>query len=221
MANDDIAKTIAENAVNTAVNSATNAAGYQVSKLVDLGVNGFLNILFGESREDKLKDMNEHHDKLIEIVNKNKLPPPQERLTPRESVEKDIRDTNVHISTALTELEHAREKSKCGVCKETLDETIGLVSEKTGEILDASEKVLAMQRLKESGEIPPTSTWHDLTKKEKKIVEMVVNTFKQARPEDQHMGGVDVGRKETKKPGRKSKKPEWHRQKPKGTRGRK
>lgn len=207
--NDDIAKNIAANAVN----SATNAAGYQVSKLVDIGVNGLLNILLGQSKEDKLKEMNDQHDALIAIVNRNKLSPPPEHLSPRESVEKDIRDTNVHINTALVELEHARTKSKCGVCKETLNETIDLVSEKTGEILDASEKVLAMQRLKETGEIPQMATWQELTKKEKKLVETVVNAFKQARPVEEQLGGADIGKKETRKPGRKPK--------TRGTRGRK
>lgn len=205
--NDDIAKNIASTAVSTAVNSATNAAGYQVSKLVDIGVNGLLNILLGQSKEDKLKEMNDQHDALIAIVNKNKLSPPQEHLSPRESVEKDIRDTNVHINTALIELEQARTKSKCGVCKETLNETIDLVSEKTGEILDASEKVLAMQRLKETGEIPQMATWQELTKKEKKLVETVVNAFKQVRPVEEQLGGVDIGKKDTRKAGRKPKRP--------------
>jgi len=207
--NDDIAKNIAA----TAVNSATNVAGYQVSKLVDLGVNGLLNILLGQSKEDKIKEMNDQHDALIAIVNRNKLSPPTEHLSPRESVERDIRDTNVHINTALVELEQARTKSKCGVCKETLNETINLVSEKTGEILDASEKVLAMQRLKETGEIPQMATWQELTKKEKKLVETVVNAFKQARPVEEQLGGADIGKKEFKKPGRKPK--------ARGTRGRK
>ena len=207
--NDDIAKNIAA----TAVNSATNVAGYQVSKLVDLGVNGLLNILLGQSKEDKIKEMNDQHDALIAIVNRNKLSPPTEHLSPRESVERDIRDTNVHINTALVELEQARTKSKCGVCKETLNETINLVSEKTGEILDASEKVLAMQRLKETGEIPQMATWQELNKKEKKLVETVVNAFKQARPVEEQLGGADIGKKEFKKPGRKPK--------ARGTRGRK
>lgn len=211
VANNDVAKNIAATAVNTAVNSATNVAGYQVSRLVDLGVNGILNIIFGESKEDRIKNMNDHHDHLIEIVQKNKLLPPQERLSPREAVERDIHDTNTHINTALIELQRAQELSKCGVCKETLNETIDFVSEKTGEITDASEKVLAMQRLKETGEISPTSTWQDLNRKEKKLVETVVNTFRQARPVEEQLGGADIGKKKFKKPGRK----------PKKTRGRK
>lgn len=202
---DNIAKTISENAVNAAVNSATNTAGYQVSRLVDLGVNGLLDLLFGQSKEDKLKENEDHHNRLIEIVNKNQLSPQREHLSPRETVERDIRDTNVHISTALTELEHAREKSKCGVCKETLDETIGLVSEKTGEILDASEKVLAMQRLKETGELRQDATWLELNRKEKKLVETVVNTFRQASPERQIGGGLPDGEKPIKKQARKPK----------------
>jgi hypothetical protein len=211
---DNIAKTISENAVNAAVTSATNTAGYQVSRLVDLGVNGLLDILFGQSKEDKLKENEEHHNRLIEIVNKNQLSPQRERLSPRETVERDIKDTNTHISTALTELERAREKSKCGVCKETLDETIGLVSEKTGEILDASEKVLAMQRLKETGELREDATWLELNRKEKKLVENVVNTFRQVSPERQIGGGLPDGENPVKKQARKpTRKPKAHKRK--------
>ena len=200
---DDIIKTAAEAAVSSVTNSATNVAGYHVSRLVDAGVNGFLDILFGQSREEKQKESNEHFDNLIEIVNKNKLPQQRERLSPRESVERDIKDTNTHISTAMTELERARDLSKCGVCKETLSETINLVGEKTGEILDASEKVLAMQRLKETGELRPDATWLELNRKEKKLVETVVNTFRQPIPERQHTGGLEVD----KKPVTKARKP--------------
>jgi len=175
MVGEEIAQTIADNAMN----SASNAAGYQVTKLVDLGVNGFLNMLFGQSKEDKQKEMNDHHDKLLEIVNKNKLPPQRARMSPRESVERDIRESNEHINTAITELERARAQSKCGVCKSTLTETIDLVSEKTGEILDVSEKILALQRLKEGGEIPSNLSWYDLTKKQKKLVEDRVKIYRQ------------------------------------------
>lgn len=169
---------IAQNIATAVATRATNAAGYQVTKIVDMCVDGLLNILLTPSKEDKLKEIEEHHNHLIDIVNKNKLPPQRERLTPRESVERDIRESNEHINTAIVELERAREKSKCGVCKNTLGETIDLVSEKTGEILDVSEKVLALQRLKESGEIPATLTWNDLTKKQKKQVEDVVNAYR-------------------------------------------
>ena len=135
---DEISRQLAASAAN----SASNAMGFQVTRLVDMGVNGFLNLLFSQSKEDKLKENEEHTNRLLNIVNSNKptMRQPQMRLTPRESVEKDIRESNEHINTAIVELERAREKSKCGVCKHTLDETIDLVSEKTGEILDVSEK---------------------------------------------------------------------------------
>jgi len=169
---------LVQNITDRVATSATNAAGYQVSKIVDMCVNGLLDILMNPSKEEKLKENEEHHNHLINIVNENKLPPQRARLSPRESVERDIRESNEHINTAIIELERAREKSKCGVCKHTLEETIDLVSEKTGEILDVSEKVLALQRLKEIGEIPPTLTWNDLTKKQKKQVEEIVKTYR-------------------------------------------
>jgi hypothetical protein len=164
----------------SAANSASNAMGFQVTRLVDMGVNGFLNLLFSQSKEDKIKENEEHTNRLLDIVNTNKpaMRQPQMRLSPRESIEKDIRESNDHINTAIVELGRAREKSKCGVCKHTLDETIDLVSEKTGEILDVSEKVLALQRLKETGEIPSHLSWYDLTKAQKKIVADTVEIYK-------------------------------------------
>jgi hypothetical protein len=176
----DIARMIASNAAS----SAENAVGYQVSQLVDAGVNTFLNMIFGQSKDEKIKEMNEHTDHLIKIVEQNKLPPQREpMLSPRESVERDIRESNEHITTAMAELEKARQKSKCGVCKDTLSQTIDFVGEKTGEILDVSEKVLALQKLKESGEIPRELTWYDLTKKQKKLVEDAIELYKpQAAP---------------------------------------
>ena len=172
---DDISRQLAASAAI----SASNAMGFQVTRLVDMGVNGFLNLLFSQSKEDKLKENEEHTNRLLNIVNTNKPSQRQQpRLSPRESVERDIRESNDHINTAIVELERAREKSKCGVCKHTLDETIDLVSEKTGEILDVSEKVLALQRLKETGEIPSHLSWYDLTKAQKKIVADTVQIYK-------------------------------------------
>jgi len=193
MANEELV----QNITNSVAASATNAAGYQVTRLVDLGVNGFLNILLGQSKEDKMREMGEHHDHLIEIVNKNKASAPRElpRLSPRESVERDIRESNEHINAAIVELERAREKSKCGVCKNTLGETIDLVSEKTGEILDVSEKVLALQRLKETGEISPTLSWYDLNRKQKKLVEETVKMYRPIEtPQESAIGNVNNSR---------------------------
>jgi hypothetical protein len=176
MAGEEIAQTIAANAMN----SASNIAGYQVTRLVDMCIDGLLNVLMNPSKEDKLKEIADHHDHLLEIINKNKLLPQRApMMSPRESVERDIRESNAHINTAITELERAREQSKCGVCKSTLTETIDLVSEKTGEILDVSEKILALQRLKEGGEIPSNLSWYDLNRKQKKLVEERVNIYHQ------------------------------------------
>ena len=182
---DEISKQLAMSATN----SATNAMGYQVTRLVDMGVNGLLNILFNQSKEEKLKENEDHTNKLLDIVNQNKVKQMQPRLSPRESVERDIRESNEHINVALTELERAREKSKCGVCRHTLEETIDLVSEKTGEILDVSEKVLALQRLKETGQIPSDLSWYDLTKAQKKLVEETVDMYK---PIPVHQGEEEV-----------------------------
>jgi hypothetical protein len=134
--------------------------------------------LLGETTEDKLKEMNEHHDKMLEIVQKTPVTPVvSAMISPREKVEKDVRDSNDHIRNAIDELKKARDLSKCGVCKGTLDNTINIVGEATGEILDASEKVLAMQKLKDIGELPREVTWDDLNKNQKAVVNEVVQQY--------------------------------------------
>lgn len=177
----------------TAAASAQEAVGFQVQRLVTMCVEGGLNMILGQSTNDRKKEMDEHFDKLAAIVEKNKVNAVEPRLSPRETAENDIRDTNRHISSAINELRTAREKSKCGVCKTTIDETINYVSEMTGEILETSEKVLAMRKLKDAGEIPEISKWGDLTKKQKKLVETIVDkyhpltAFEQRRQEDKNV----------------------------------
>jgi len=164
--------------VDSATGSATNAVGFQVSKAVDIAINGLLNALLGETTEDKREEMNRHHDQLLEIVNKTPITPIRSPgISPREKIEKDVRDSNDHIRNAIEELKKARDLSKCGVCKGTLDTTIDVVGEATGEILDASEKVLAMQKLKDIGELPPDVTWDDLNKNQKGLVADVVQQY--------------------------------------------
>jgi hypothetical protein len=208
---------------NSATNAATNAIGFQVQKMVDMCANGLLDILFNPSKEEKMKENEEHYSRLMNIVEQHKIPPQREYVSPREAVERDIRESNAHIKSAITELEKAKEKSKCGVCKNTLDDTINLVSEKTGEILNTSEKLLALQKLKETGEIPPQVTWFELNRKQKKLVEETAKLYTQlTAPPTEERGKsivrrIDDKRKkpQTTKPHRTQKKPSSRKQKAK------
>lgn len=173
--------------VDRIMRSASDAAAPQISRIVDIGINGILNAVLGQTREEKSNEMNEFHDHLMEIVNKNPIAStskpmvPQLQVSPRQRIENDIRESNDHIANALEELKKARELSKCSVCRGTLEDTIDFVSAATGEITDASEKVLAMQKLKDTGEIPHDAKWDDLTQKQKKLVTDVVKAYHPVR----------------------------------------
>lgn len=204
-ADDDIRASL----MSSAAGSAGNAVGFQVSKIVDIAVNGLLNTLLGETTDDKRDEMNKHHDHLLEIVQKTPITPPKPAMmSPRERVEKDVRDSNDHIRNAVEELKKARDLSKCSVCKGTLENTINVVGEATEEILDASEKVLAMQKLKDVGELPREVTWDDLNKNQKKTVSDVVQQYHPLRPEvseEEEEEGSNVSRKKTTRKPQKGK----------------
>lgn len=178
--------------VSSATTSASNALGFQVSKAVDIAINGLMNALLGESTIDKREEMNAHHDKLLEIVQRTPVTPPRASpmMSPREKIESDVRDSNVHIRNAIGELQKARSLSKCAACKGTLDNTINYVGEATSEILDVSEKILAMQKLKDVGELHPESKWDDLTSNQKKMVNAVVQQY---HPLKENVYGEDGG----------------------------
>ena len=142
-------------------------------------------MVLGESIEDKRAETKEHYDRMEQILNSSPvaLQPIAPQLTPFQRVETDIRDSNEHIQTALEELQKARDLSKCGVCRGALEETIDYVGEVTGEILDNSEKALAIRKLKDVGELPPDITWDELNPSDKKIVMQLVQQYHPLRPE--------------------------------------
>ena len=205
------ANEIAASLAQTATTRATDAVGFQVSRGVDIAVNGLLNAIFGESSDDRRKEMNDHHDRLLQIVQTTPVSAPRmPMMSPREKIVEDTRDSNEHIRNALEELRKARSLTKCSVCKGTLDATIGIVGEATSEILDSSEKVLAIQKLKDIGEIAPEQTWNDLNKAQKALVNEVVQQYHPLRQdtfeeneEEEPNGRKTKGRKPSAK-GRKT-----------------
>lgn len=207
------ASEIAEALTKTATSRATDAVGFQVSRGVDIAVNGILNAILGESTEDRRKEMNEHHDRLLQIVQTTPVSTPRmPMMSPREKIVADTHDSNEHIRNALEELRKARSLTKCGVCKGTLDATIGFVGEATSEILDSSEKVLAIQKLKDIGEIAPEMTWDDLSKAQKAMVNELVQQYHPLRQDtieenEEEEGGRPNGRKgKIRKPAAKGRK---------------
>ena len=87
----------------------------QICAIVNLCTEGLLNIVMGESTGDKLKEMNEEHDKMLEIVNAHKfqMQTPKQYQSPREQIISETRESNEHVLSALSELEKAQKLSKC------------------------------------------------------------------------------------------------------------
>ena len=150
----------------------------QISAVVDLCVQGALNFLMGESPEDRRREMHEEHDRMLEIIDAHPVPEIRPYMSPREQIIQDTNESNEHVRAALEELERAQKLAKCSACKSTLGETINIVHSKTQEILDASEKVLMMQKMKDIGDLPPDAHWDELSKVQKKQVETLVEKFR-------------------------------------------
>jgi hypothetical protein len=177
-----------------------------IAQIVNICVDGILNMIMGESTGDRSKEMNEHHDRLLKIVEENRIPDAPRYATPREQITAETREANDHVRMALSELEKAQKLSKCGVCKATLADTINIVSDKTQEILETSEKLLAIQRMKDMGELPPDAKWETLNKNQKKQVDHIVEKFRPPVPilESDYFKGVgDENGTKTKRTARK------------------
>ena len=184
----------------------------QIGAIIELCVTGALDFLMGESNEDRRKAMHQQHDEMLKIIDAHPVPEIKPYVSPREMIMKETTESNEHVRTALEELEKAQSLAKCSVCKKEIGETIDIVSSKTQEILDASEKVLVMQRLKDVGELPPDIHWEELNKNQKRMVENLVERFRPEKPAEyfgeggeEENGEIQIKRKNPRP--RKSQKP--------------
>lgn len=101
---------------------------------------------------------------------------------------KDMRDMSSLIEDSITSLQKAQkslevatEKTKCGVCKDSLSKATEVVktdlmevTENTRGIMSASRKYSALQRLKSMGKIDHGKKWSDLSDEEKDEVRKLV-----------------------------------------------
>lgn len=185
----------------------------QISAVVNLCVEGALNILMGESTEDRRRQMHEEHDALLKIIDQHPVPAIAPSMSPRERIILDTQESNNHVLTAMSELEKAHHLSKCKHCRETLRETAQIVHSKTQEILDMNEKVLMIQKMKEIGDLPQEATWDDLNKVQKKQVETLVEKFHPLRTAGEYLVGGDKIEGKRKNPQRKTQKPKTQKRK--------
>jgi len=85
-------------------------------------------------------------------------------ITEAESVKANIKD-------ALSKLKNAKETTKCGYCKLSLDKAISEVEKGTKSVVDSSNMWIAIQDMKRTGDLPADAKWKDLSPIVKKEVE--------------------------------------------------
>jgi hypothetical protein len=182
------------------MNPAQGTIGGWVNGLIEFGVDSVISYIFGDGKP-KPEEREELYSKYKEIIAKSNLPssdiqPPVSKI----DVDGSLRGVTERIDAGITSLTEAKDLSQCSVCKVELEETISMVKDRTEIIKDANEKMLALRKLKKSGELPPDVTWDDLDRKDKL---RVVNAARADRGEPPAKSLPRTGRK---KDGKKRKK---------------
>ena len=162
----------------SAINAGTNAIG----GIINMAITKTVDLLFGDTPANKKKLMDEYYARVQTIVDNHNLPSQYGGMTPQQRAMQEINEVDNSIVEAVRNLEKARNKSKCGVCRSSLEETINIVKRQAEPIFDATDKIRAMQQLKESGKMPSDAMWDSLSPEEKKEVEKVATKI--ATPRD-------------------------------------
>lgn len=135
------------------------------------------------AKPDEEKRIEDLYNEMMKKVESSKLPRTEEAPEMR-----DMRDMSSLIEDSLSSLQQAQksleiatEKTKCGVCKDSLSKAAEVVKndlsgikDKTHGIMSASKKYSALQRLKSMGKIDKTKKWLELSEAEKEQVRSIV-----------------------------------------------
>jgi len=167
---------------NSAVNAGTNALG----GIINMAVTKTVDFLFGDSPEDRKKRVEEYYSRVKDIVDQHDLPIRTRGeipyATPQQRVMQELDEVDDSIVDALRKMENARNKSRCGVCRSDIAETIKIMKERVAPIFDAQDKIRAIQQLKTEGSLPPDALWETLSPDERKRVEKIAVSI--AKPRD-------------------------------------
>lgn len=98
-------------------------------------------------------------------------------INPVAKAMKEAEQTKNLILEAYSKLDEARNTTRCSVCKNTLKQASENIKSSTFEIIDATDKVVAMQYLKINGMLDKNKTWEELTQSEKQLVKDTVKTL--------------------------------------------
>ncbi|MFA5235198.1 MAG: hypothetical protein WC390_12435, partial [Sulfurimonas sp.] len=135
------------------------------------------------AKPDEEKRIEDLYNEMMKKVEASNLPRHEEAPEM-----KDMRDMSSLIEDSLTSLQKAQksleiatEKTKCGVCKNSLSKATEVVKtdllevkENVRGITSASRKYSALQRLKSMGKIDKTKKWMELSEEEKEQVRTIV-----------------------------------------------
>jgi hypothetical protein len=107
--------------------------------------------------------------------------PVEAAMMEADEVKRGILTSLENIEMEKQRLLKLQEKSRCGLCKATLgdvanrvEDTVKYAAQNTHQIIDATDKVVAMQELKSRGRIERTKRWEDLTDVEKELVRQTI-----------------------------------------------
>ena len=134
-------------------------------------------------KPDEEKRIEDLYNEMMKKVEASKLPRREEAPEMRDMRDMSslIEDSIHSLQEAQKSLETATEKTKCGVCKNSLSKATEVVKtdllevkENTRGIMSASKKYSALQRLKSMGKIDKDKKWSELSDEEKENVRELV-----------------------------------------------
>lgn len=166
---------------DSAINAGSNALG----GIINMAVVKTVDFLFGDTKEDRKNRLDKYYNRVKTIVDQHQ---PDLSLggtpftTPQHRIMQELDEVDESIMDALRKMENAKNKSRCGVCRSDLEETIHLMKERVAPIFDAQDKIRAIQQLKENGKLPQDALWETLSPDEKKRVEKLAERI--AKPRD-------------------------------------
>ena len=192
-------------AVDAVKANAVNSIGQNVGSLINLAITRVVDAVMSPSKDDQRKEMHEFYDRMREIANSSNYvreSNPFQIASPREKIMQELDTVDSLVVQSIDSLKKARDMSRCGVCRHDLDTTAKMVEKSVKPVFDATDKVRAMQVLKENGKLAQGQTWESLKREERKMVMDVTQQIKSQRDSKSEYGGViGIGRENKKQDG--------------------
>lgn len=138
-------------------------------------------IVFSKKREEELAE--KMYRSMEEKISSSSLPR-REDLLPKDAAEVEnlIDESIKYFNKAKESLESAKNVSRCGVCKNTIDRVREVIERDAGDIANetrflksANKKIATIRKLKKQGKIPEEKRWEEFTKDEKELVRRFSN----------------------------------------------